>query len=87
MSRGVSGHRGDPWAPKGVDPQASPYLAQIGKCLAETGGDLALARVDCADPTAAYRVLECSGGVRHDHERVCSNVPGVTATFRACSVP
>jgi hypothetical protein len=73
--------------PVGVDPNASPDTAQAGDCLAETAGDPGYAKVDCADPTAAYQVVERVDNSIISIEVACASAPRATSGIQRARGP
>ena len=63
--------------PTGVDPLASPDHAQAGDCLAYRDTYNQVTRIDCADPTARYRVLKRAESMIVDGNDACSGIAGV----------
>jgi hypothetical protein len=65
--------------PAGVDPSTSPDTAQTGDCLAVTSGDPGYAKVDCADRSATYRVVERVDNAILGVEVACASAPDATS--------
>jgi hypothetical protein len=68
--------------PRDVDPAAAINLARMGDCVAGVTADLAVRRVDCADPAAESVVVSrIEGTVNTTVGDLCETVPGATSSY------